>query len=61
MHRERDEATQDSFRNDLHSVFTDLNELMSSQLPDVTVQVLGSLGLFPGSRKRTRVQVSCDL
>ena len=39
MKRERDEATQEAFTNDLHSVFKDLNELMSSRLPDVTVQV----------------------
>ncbi|XP_074619689.1 dedicator of cytokinesis protein 1-like isoform X2 [Acropora palmata] len=38
MHQERDEATQESFKNDLHSVFTDINELMSSRLPDATVQ-----------------------
>lgn len=55
MHQERDEATQESFKNDLHSVFTDINELMSSRLPDATVQVLGSFELFSGSRNHTMV------
>ena len=41
MHRGREEATQEAFRNDLYSVFTDLNGLMSARLPDVTVQVNG--------------------
>ncbi|KAJ7386091.1 Dedicator of cytokinesis protein 3 [Desmophyllum pertusum] len=40
MHRGRDVTSQDLFRQDLWSVFTDLNELMSSRLPDVTVQSL---------------------
>lgn len=39
MHRERDAATQEAFREDLYSVFTDLNNLMSSRLPDVTAKV----------------------
>ena len=39
MHRGRDAASYELFRQDLYSVFTDLNELMSSRLADVTVQV----------------------
>lgn len=39
MHRGRDAASYEQFRQDLSSVFTDLNELMSSRIADVTVQV----------------------
>ena len=39
MHHGSDEASQEAFRNDLYAVFIDLNELMSTRLPDVTVQV----------------------
>ncbi|XP_078368993.1 dedicator of cytokinesis protein 1-like [Oculina patagonica] len=40
MHRGGDAASQELFRQDLCSVFTDLNEMMSSRLPDVTIQSL---------------------
>ena len=39
MNRGRDAKSQEAFRQDLASVFTALNELMSSRLPDITVQV----------------------
>lgn len=59
MKRERDEATQEAFTNDLHSVFKDLNELMSSRLPDVTVQTLAMrhfAGIYPEALKVFNVE-----
>lgn len=46
MHRGRDEASYGLFRQELYSVFTDLNELMSSRLADVSVQVGAYISLF---------------
>lgn len=46
MHRGRDEASYGLFRQELYSVFTDLNKLMSSRLADVSVQVGAYISLF---------------